>query len=113
MNEKADMCLTGLGTVLSVLMILTVAVGLREMAGGLDRVWNGSYPARSALLLGPLSILVILAALVLVARWEGRPVWAQRLVFVVNALGLVSSCVATYWAYRYIAENGLNLGAFY
>ena len=79
------------------------------LTGGQGRVWQGSYLARSILLIGPFSFIFICAAIILTVRCA-MPQFVRRLVILVNVLGLAFACVAIYWSYIFIKENGLSLG---
>ena len=97
------------GTVLSLYLIFAVIAVCGNLGTGQDKVWQGSYLARSVLLIGPFSFIFIMTAIILTIRSTMHQVIC-RLVILVNLLGMASSCVAIYWSYMFIRENGLSLG---
>ena len=110
MNEKMDNLMRTAGTVLSLFLIFAVITVLDSLASGLDKVWYGSYLARSVLLIGPFSFIFIITAIILTVNCA-MPQVVRRLVILVNLLGMASACVTIYWSYTFIRENGLSLGA--
>jgi len=97
------------GTVLSLYLIFAVIAVCGSLATGQDKVWQGSYLARSLLLIGPFSFIFICTAIFLTVR-SRVPQIIRRLLILVNLLGMASACVAIYWSYVFIRENGLSLG---
>ena len=98
------------GSVASVYLTVATALIVLERSSGINSPEESfSLLARSALIVGPLSILLVVPACLLCRKMSASLV-VKCAVFLLNLLGTVCATAAIYWAYPIVAGNCPGIG---
>lgn len=95
---------------MSAYLIVATALVLMERSAGINSPGESlSLLARSSLIVGPLSMLLVLLACFLCLKVVGSPFIRTALVLL-NLIGIVCAATAVYWAYPLAAKNVQGIG---
>ena len=105
MNEEFNKGVIWLGSTLSIYLIVAISLVLVERSAGINSPEESpSLLARSSLVFGPLSILVVLPAFFFCRKAAASPSVRWSLVLL-NLIGIICAVATVYWAYPIASKN--------